>query len=216
MVVTGEYQLGFMLIEYLPSCLHSRIVAVKAAREHRVVPVGEHALLLSPSEIILQPPHLRRPFETSSDETAHGVENYDVPLPEIVRVPTFIVLTGSLAKVVKVRSSVVVRTILVLVALFAVVVVSYGGVGDILETPPGWLVAFLELRLCSVLVRVVPEGKDGIGPDLFDEPGRSLGAVSSTPGDISRSSEYISFFVCFRRGEGGESSLARSSNATSG
>jgi hypothetical protein len=60
-----------------------------------------------------------------------------VPLPEIVRVPTFIVLTGSLAKVVNVRSSVVDGTILVLVALFAVVIIPYGGgVDDVLETAP--------------------------------------------------------------------------------
>jgi hypothetical protein len=143
MIVTGEYQFGFMLIEYLPRRLHSRIVAVKAAREHRVVPVGKHALLLSPSEILLQPLHLRRSSEASPDEATHGVENYDVPLPEIVRVPTFVVLTGSLAKVVNVRSSVVDGTILVLVALFAVVVIPYGGVGDVLETAPGWLVALL-------------------------------------------------------------------------
>jgi hypothetical protein len=108
-----------------------------------VVPVGKHALLLSPSEILLQPLHLRRSSEASPDEATHGVENYDVPLPEIVRVPTFVVLTGSLAKVVNVRSSVVDGTILVLVALFAVVVIPYGGVGDVLETAPGWLVALL-------------------------------------------------------------------------
>jgi hypothetical protein len=108
-----------------------------------VVPVGKHALLLSPSEILLQPLHLRRSSEASPDKATHGVENYDVPLPEIVRVPTFVVLTGSLAKVVNVRSSVVDGTILVLVALFAVVVIPYGGVGDVLETAPGWLVALL-------------------------------------------------------------------------
>jgi hypothetical protein len=135
------------------------------------------------------------------NEAVHGVENYDVPLSKIVRVPTFLALSDSLVKVVKVWSSVVDGTILVLVVLFTVVVVSYGGVSDVLKASPGWLVAFLELCFCSVLVRVVSEGEDGIELDLLDEPGRSLSAVSPIPGDISRSDEYIGFFVCFRRGE---------------
>src|SRR5919107_1551361 len=171
MVVTGEYQLGFVLIEYLPGRLHPRIVAVKAAGEHRVVPVGEHTLLLSPFEVLLQPPHLRRALEAPFDEAAHGVENHDVPLAEVVRVPTFFGPTGSLAKVVKVRSSVVGGTILVLVALLTVVVVSWGRVGDVLETPPGRLVALVELCFCSVLVRVVPEGEHSIGLYSFEEHG---------------------------------------------
>src|ERR671920_982519 len=107
MIVTGEYQLGFVLIEDLPSSLHPRVVAVKAAGEHRMVPIGEHALLLSPGEVLLQPLHLRRAFEAPADEAAHGVENHDVPVPKVVRVPAFFGVTGPLAEVVEVRSSVV-------------------------------------------------------------------------------------------------------------
>ena len=108
-----------------------------------MVPVGELALFLSPFEFLLQPPHLWRALEAPFDEATYGVENHDVPLTEIVRVPTFFGLTGSLAEVVEVRSSVVGRTVLVLVALLTVVVVSYGGVVDVLETYPGWLVALV-------------------------------------------------------------------------
>src|SRR5215217_3698620 len=49
---------------YLPNRFHSWVVAVKAAREHRVMPVGEHAPLFSTFEVTLQPLHLQRAFET--------------------------------------------------------------------------------------------------------------------------------------------------------
>ena len=165
-----------------------------------MVPVGEHALLLSPFEFLLQPPHLRRALEAPFDEAIHGVENHDAPLPEVVRVPTFFGLTGSLAEVVEVRSRIVGRTVLVLVALLTVVVVSYGRVGDVLETPPGWLVALVELCLSSALVGVVPEGEDGVGLYSFGECDRSLCTISSTLSDISRPDENVSLFVRFRWG----------------
>ncbi len=102
------------------------------------------------------------PAPTAADRPAVGIEDDDVPRPEVVRVPARAVRRGGGREVAEVAGEI----------LRLPVVVAGGRSRPILEHAPGRVVAVPELVGGAVLVGVVAGGEDGSDGDALDELGR--------------------------------------------
>ena len=103
-IVAAENYVGVGFIEGLPEGLHRQVIAVGAAgTEERLVPVGERASDVMRGEVGAKPLFLRRTCLTAADILAFAIEHDDVPGAEFVAVIAGLGVSGSGAKIIKVR-----------------------------------------------------------------------------------------------------------------
>src|SRR5712664_4793464 len=104
MIVTVDHDIRVAFIERLEERLYGEVVAVRpAGAEERLVPIGEGAGRRMRREVRAQPFILGRTGLAAADGLALAVQHDDVPRTKFVAVIAGLQVTGSSAKIMKVR-----------------------------------------------------------------------------------------------------------------
>src|SRR4051812_9263239 len=98
-VVAVDHEVGMGSVEEVPERGHLEVVAMLTRAEPRVMPEGHRAARLARLEVRGEPAPLRRGRVATADVRTVGVEDDDMPRPEVHRVPRDAVRSSPRAEV---------------------------------------------------------------------------------------------------------------------
>src|SRR5438132_9928599 len=200
-LVGGDDDLGAGLVEVVPERCGVAPTPLDPGREHRIVPVREHALRGIRGQLGTQPGLLGRARTTTADGRALGVERNDVPPADVETVVTHSETPGGGTKVSEVPSCVP-RRVTVRPTGSDVVAVAGARMRDREVAPPAWAVRLLVGAVAATAVLRIAEGQNRGGHQAREQiRGRLLVAVGGCAvsavelrggwiaGDVARSRE---------------------------